>query len=105
MSEKELEEQMQRALEEERREAAEQYERVMVLAAQVESAHLLHLERIKKLASRRIDLKYLEGVIEHGGGLWEWKPEQLLDAALDEAIDQVVYLLTLRAQLPGGGRE
>lgn len=55
--------------------------------------------------------KYLRGQAEHGGQLWQ--KSGLLDMAIDEAIDQVIYLLTLREQLrrsrpganpgPGGG--
>lgn len=46
--------------------------------------------------------KYRKGVEEHGGNLWEAAPLTLLDFAIDEAIDQVVYLLTLRKKLLGG---
>lgn len=40
--------------------------------------------------------KYTKGAREHGGNLWEASPEFLLNSAIEEAIDQVVYLLTLR---------
>jgi len=42
-------------------------------------------------------VKYVTGQKEHGGNLWE--KEGLLDMAIDEAIDQVIYLLTLKKQL------
>lgn len=40
--------------------------------------------------------KYFKGAQEHGGNLWDMSAEKLLDNALDEAIDQVVYLITLK---------
>lgn len=43
--------------------------------------------------------KYIKGALEHGGNLWEVPTEQLLDFAIEEAIDQVVYLLTLKQQI------
>lgn len=43
--------------------------------------------------------KYQRGAKEHGGNLWEATPDWLLDQAIDEAIDQVVYLLTLKETL------
>lgn len=55
-----------------------------------------HVEMIQKEAQRLIANKYINGVIEHGGHLWERPVE---DDALDEAIDQVCYLITLRDQV------
>ena len=43
-----------------------------------------------------VDHKYRKGQAEHGGQLW--LNPSLLDNAIDEAIDQVVYLLTLKEQ-------
>lgn len=40
--------------------------------------------------------KYKQGVEEHGGNLWDLSEDDLLDNAIDEAIDQVVYLLTIK---------
>jgi len=48
-----------------------------------------------KLASN----KYTQGALEHGGNLWDMSNDDLLNNAIDEAIDQVVYLLTLKQQL------
>lgn len=42
--------------------------------------------------------KYTRGVEEHGGNLWDMPFNQLLDNAIEEAIDQVVYLLTMKQQ-------
>ena len=56
-----------------------------------------HLKRVVHQAGQLIIKKYVRGVKEHGGHLWQ-KPG-LLDEAINEAIDQVVYLLTLKEQL------
>lgn len=45
--------------------------------------------------------KYEKGAKEHGGNIWDKEPDWLLDQAIDEAIDQVVYLMTLRQKLYG----
>jgi hypothetical protein len=58
-----------------------------------------HLEAIKYLFSRLADTKYRRGQAEHGGNLFEMNAEQLVDCAIDEAIDQVIYLLTLKDTL------
>lgn len=50
-----------------------------------------------KEASILIDKKFSAGVSEHGGNLWDKK--DLIDMAIAEAIDQVVYLLTLKEQI------
>lgn len=46
-----------------------------------------------------VDKKYRQGAAEHGGFLPDIGPLTLLDCAIDEAIDQVTYLLTLREEL------
>ena len=58
-----------------------------------------HLSRILHEADALIDCKYRKGVKEHGGMLLEKKG--IIDMAIDEAIDQVVYLLTLKEQIDG----
>lgn len=58
-----------------------------------------HAQKIAKLFSDLMLPKYLKGAEEHGGHLWEFSKTKLLDNAIDEAIDQVVYLFTLRDQL------
>lgn len=57
-----------------------------------------HMASIAFEFSKTMAAKYQKGVEEHGGNLWEMPFEQLLDNAIDEAIDQVVYLLTMKQQ-------
>jgi hypothetical protein len=47
--------------------------------------------------------KYEAGQQEHGGNLWEKRG--MLTHAIEEAIDQVMYLYTLRRQLRERGIE
>lgn len=47
--------------------------------------------------------KYEAGQKEHGGNLWN--KTGLIDMAIDEAIDQVVYLITLKQQIEESGVE
>lgn len=42
--------------------------------------------------------KYIKGAKEHGGLLSDQPTTWILDQAIEEAIDQVVYLLTLKQQ-------
>ncbi len=56
-----------------------------------------HSKQIAKDAAKRILIKYRAGQVEHGGKLWT-KPG-IIDMAIEEAIDQVIYLLTLKQQL------
>lgn len=58
-----------------------------------------HLNQIQTDLEQRLDLKYRCGAAEHGGDLDEMDKYDLLESAIDEAIDQVVYLLTLRSKL------
>lgn len=62
--------------------------------------HAKHLKSIIKQFDKLASDKYIKGQIEHGGSLW--KKEGLIDMAIDEAIDQVIYLITLKQQLEGG---
>lgn len=55
-----------------------------------------HVEEIGKDFCREMSEKYIKGQKEHGGNLWDLSEDQLLDNAIDEAIDQVTYLLTIR---------
>jgi len=55
-----------------------------------------HLEDIKTAFLHLVDTKYRKGQHEHGGDLFSRSPLELLNMAIDEAIDQVVYLLTLK---------
>lgn len=43
--------------------------------------------------------KYHQGAVSHGGRLWERSNIFLVEQAIDEAIDQFVYLYTLRKAL------
>jgi len=56
-----------------------------------------HLQFIKNEFSKLYDSKYRAGQKEHGGSLW--KKKHIIDFAIEEAIDQVGYLLTLREQI------
>jgi hypothetical protein len=63
----------------------------------MDKAHETHLEKIKTTTLELIDKKYRQGQEQHGGNLW-LKPG-LIDEAINEAIDQVTYLLTLKDQI------
>lgn len=62
-------------------------------------AQELHLAEIKTRFCTYVDQKYRKGQAEHGGNLWENSAEQILNFAIEEAIDQVTYLLTLRDKM------
>lgn len=62
-----------------------------------------HRDSVIAEFSRLCTQKYNKGQEEHGGKLWEKKG--LIDMAIDEAIDQVVYLLTLKQQIEDAGVE
>lgn len=53
-----------------------------------------HLNGIRDRVVNRLSEKYTAGAMEHGGLLWE--KEGLLDMAIDEVIDLLVYLYTER---------
>jgi hypothetical protein len=58
----------------------------------------VHLEGLKWDVFKAIDKKYRRGAKEHGGILSDMSEDDLLDNAIDEAIDQVAYLFTLKAK-------
>lgn len=60
-----------------------------------------HLKRIKTNFSNKIDAKYRVGQKEHGGDLIHKDVLGLIDEAIGEAIDQIVYLETLREVIVG----
>lgn len=60
-----------------------------------------HIGKIVLDFSRKANEKYEKGVIEHGGNLWEHETLWLVEQAMDEAIDQYVYLYTLREKIRG----
>ena len=59
-------------------------------------AQQLHLEKILDYLTLRTAAKYEAGAKEHGGTLTDMSESDLLDNAIEEAIDQCVYLITLR---------
>jgi hypothetical protein len=67
----------------------------------VDQSHEAHLGKLKADFIADLDAKYRAGQVEHGGNLWD-KPGMLAHA-IEEAIDQVVYLYTLRDQLERRG--
>lgn len=59
-----------------------------------------HLLSIKAQFNNMVDKKFRKGAEEHGTVLnKDYTKEQLLDEAINEAIDQVTYLLTLKEKL------
>jgi len=56
-----------------------------------------HLAALQREVVQRLGQKYRRGQKEHGGNLW--KKPGIIDMAIEEAIDLIVYLLTLKAQL------
>lgn len=62
-----------------------------------------HAEKLADEVKQRMITKYMAGQKEHGGELW--RKRGLIDFAIEEAIDQAVYLLTLKQQLEDAGVE
>lgn len=58
-----------------------------------------HLASIVNEFKLECEKKYRAGQAEHGGNLYDVPVMSLLDYAIDEAIDQVTYLLTIRQNL------
>ena len=62
-----------------------------------------HLARVKDSFCALVDAKYRRGAEEHsqeyGGELLSMPSLRILDHAIEEAIDQVVYLLSLREKM------
>ena len=58
-----------------------------------------HLARVKKEFVALVDAKYRAGAAEYGGELLALPNLSILDFAIDEAIDQVVYLLSLKEKV------
>lgn len=54
-----------------------------------------NLDYIKHYFEVAVDKKYRKGDAEHGGNLVDLPPSELIRMAIEEAIDQVVYLVTL----------
>lgn len=60
-----------------------------------------HMERVLLGFEIRMQGKYERGVDEHGGNLWETSLVHLLEEALDENVDQFVYLYTALQKAKG----
>lgn len=58
-----------------------------------------HLELLKLNFVSTVDKKYRKGQAEHGGNLINMPVLELIDSAIEEAVDQFVYLTTLRNKL------
>lgn len=59
-----------------------------------------HLHAIIDDFTTLVDAKFRAGAAEHDSDLsTDYSPSQILDMAIEEAIDQCVYLLTLRSKL------
>lgn len=58
-----------------------------------------HLLEIKRSFVKLVDDKYRKGQEEHGGNLFDLTSLELINAAIEEAIDQFVYLLTLKEKI------
>lgn len=58
-----------------------------------------HRAFVAQQVSVRLHKKYEAGAKEHGGLLSDMPAKDLLDNAIDEAIDQAVYLVTLKEKL------
>jgi hypothetical protein len=64
-----------------------------------------HLNRILDQSRHLITEKYIKGAKEHDSTLSEdYSVERLLEEAINEAIDQITYLLTLKEKLNGTSR-
>jgi hypothetical protein len=61
-----------------------------------------HLLRLLRQADALMADKYTRGAEEHGGLLSDKPITELLNCAIEEAVDQLTYLLTLREKLTSG---
>jgi hypothetical protein len=62
--------------------------------------HKQHLDYILDNATNLISAKYLKGVKEYNSHLRDdYTIAQLLDNAIEEAIDELTYLLTMKEKL------
>ena len=57
------------------------------------------LSEIQGLFHSLVDEKYRKGAKEHGGNIWDISIDQLAHEAMNEAIDQFVYLKTLHDKI------
>ena len=60
-----------------------------------------HLLEIQFRTLELMDKKYRAGVQEYGNNLWDLGIERLLYEAINESIDQLAYLFTVRDKIRG----
>ena len=60
-----------------------------------------HCTKIISSFIKEMTKKYEKGSIEHDGHMLDYTQRELLEFAIEEAIDQVVYLMTLRQKMKG----
>lgn len=61
---------------------------------------IAHLNRIKEQVQHELTEKYAKGALEHASTLsQDYTPLEVLDMAVEEALDQVTYLYTLREMM------
>lgn len=58
-----------------------------------------HLKEVVSVATALMQSKYREGQKKHEGNLFDLTASDLIDEAIMEAIDQLVYLITTKAKL------
>ncbi len=58
-----------------------------------------HLKSIEETLVPLLRAKYIRGATEHDGDLLDMSAGQLIDEAISEAIDQMVYLITLKEKI------
>lgn len=64
------------------------------------SRQVEHLNRIKEQVGHELTEKYVKGAKEHASVLSEdYTALEVLDMAIEEALDQVTYLYTLREMM------
>lgn len=65
----------------------------------ITNEHRAHAEFINDQESKEYIKKYLQGAIEHGGGLWQVSADKLVDYAIEEVLDLKSYLYTLKTKI------
>lgn len=58
-----------------------------------------HMQQIIDQVVQAISTKYPRGAKEHNSKLWEYGALALLDASIEEKIDDITYSITLRDKL------
>lgn len=60
-----------------------------------------HLARIKTKFVELVDSKYRAGAAEHGSDLLDMTMLKMIDSSIEEAVDLVTYLFSLREKFTG----